>query len=810
LDRNCWDFSIVHVNKQALESPDISVLLTTFNSEGTVARAIESVLCQTFQGFEIIIIDDGSTDETERIVRSFAIDGRVRLLSNPENRGLARSLNRGLELCRSPIAMQLDSDDWLEPNALECVYRRMRSHARVGAVYGRAISYDGENRVEEKGYQTSSDIECLEYPFIQVPRAYRASLLRKLGGWSIQDVFDGRYFEDRLTLARVTRLAHVSFIDEALCNVDLRANSLSRANAFRSKTAKLLMLSAEANTKRLGLEIFPEGRTLTASFYARRTTKPKRAWSIIIPAHARPELLEYSLRAWIESDLSDVRAEIIVIDDGSTKPLKSVVESTPGEVRYVRIDCRRGPAHARNVGASLARYKMLFFSDADRIVPPDVIRSHEARHNSQSGACVVVGGLFGRKAATFFHPNKIDSRVCRKLLEQFRFDEDRFRSLADACLANKAVRMVPTESPHGMWDLMEQVAFMDPYLSQWAVSILACGWEPAEPYRFLRLGTGNLSMSATTFSRVGKFDSTIQPMEDWEFGVRALKSKVEIVSAPEAEPYHQLHEVDPFLSRLHAGAMKRFRKKHPKELNVIFDTKDSYGVPGVDFIRNNGVGPSSGLRRPRKDESKSPYCALTFDDGPHRIGTPCILQALRSYRAVGTFFVLGALIPENRNLLRWIVESGCEVGVHGWTHQRVDGQTSSEIVDDLSRTISVIHDACGKAPRFCRPSYGIATPAYLAAAEKVGLQPVGWDISSRDWQDLGLVDLVANLALQSINEKVILFHDGCGGPDSSANVLHWLLRHEGSNHAKFVGISEYARNIHLPNLICSRATIQRI
>jgi len=181
------------------------------------------------------------------------------------------------------------------------------------------------------------------------------------------------------------------------------------------------------------------------NLYPRDASDPKEPWSVIIPANNRPELLEYSLRSWIESDLFDVKSELIVIDDGSTKALQSVVSSVSNKIRYLRADQRRGPAHARNVGASLARHKMLFFSDADRIVPPDVIRCHEARHHSQESPCIVVGGLFGRKAATFFHPNKIDNKICRKLLEQFRFDEPKFMSLANACLTDATVRMVSAE-----------------------------------------------------------------------------------------------------------------------------------------------------------------------------------------------------------------------------------------------------------------------------------------------------------------------------------------------------------------------------
>ena len=736
LDRNCWDFSIIHVGSEILTRPEISVLITTFNSEGTVARAIESVLNQTLQSFEIIVIDDGSTDETEKIVRSFAVDGRVRLLLNHKNRGLSRSLNRGLEACRGRIVVQLDSDDWLESQALEAVHERMQSNRNIGAVYARAVIQEGDATSSQKGYQIRNDRDVFEYPYIQAPRAYRVDLLRNLGGWRTNDFFEGRYFEDRLTLARVSRAAAVSFIDAELYHVELGANSLSRRDPFRSKIAKLLILSSETNARRLRLETSTEGRILQAKVHSRPILRKRFTWSVVIPAHNRLELLEYSLRSWIESDANDGKAEIIVVDDGSSRPLRDVVRSVSKDIRYVRIDRRKGPAEARNLGASLARYTMLFFCDADRIVPPDVIRSHEAHHRKRKRPRIVVGGLFGRKVATFFRPSEIDKKLCRMLFEQFRFDRHRFIALADSLLGGGAIRLVPETYRGKLWDSVEELTYVDPYLSQWAPAIIDGGWEPSERHRFLRVGTGNLSISSLKFRRLGGFDSKFQPMEDWEFGVRAIKSNIEIVSAAEAEPYHQLHEVDPYLVRLQSRAMTQFRRKHPAVLRSLLNGPFRYEVPGVQFIRNMMSGRTEKRHPGRVPEARSSYCALTFDDGPHPVGTVRIMEILRRHRAVATFFVLGALVSRHAGVLRQLVEAGCELGVHGWIHQRVDEQTTKEIADDLSRTVTTIREACGKEPRFCRPSYGLGSPAYLAAAQGVGLQPVGWHVSSNDWQDV--------------------------------------------------------------------------
>jgi glycosyltransferase involved in cell wall biosynthesis len=93
--------------------------MPVYNEPERVGRAIDSVLAQTFDRFELIVVDDGSSDGTSEILSSYADDRRVRLLVNDGNIGLVRSLNRGLAVCRAPLVARLDADDHMEPTRLE-------------------------------------------------------------------------------------------------------------------------------------------------------------------------------------------------------------------------------------------------------------------------------------------------------------------------------------------------------------------------------------------------------------------------------------------------------------------------------------------------------------------------------------------------------------------------------------------------------------------------------------------------------------------------------------------------------------------
>ena len=93
--------------------PLVTVIMPAYNAAGFIREAIQSVLCQTVTDLELLVIDDGSQDNTRQIVTDIAEkDHRVRLLVNEQNMGAAGTRNRGLELCRGQYVALLDSDDY--------------------------------------------------------------------------------------------------------------------------------------------------------------------------------------------------------------------------------------------------------------------------------------------------------------------------------------------------------------------------------------------------------------------------------------------------------------------------------------------------------------------------------------------------------------------------------------------------------------------------------------------------------------------------------------------------------------------------
>ncbi|MEM8598299.1 MAG: glycosyltransferase family 2 protein [Bacteroidota bacterium] len=129
-----------------IEDPTISVVMAVYNGERYLRQAVDSILDQTFTDFELLCIDDGSTDATPEILAAYAArDARVRVLSQA-NRGLIASLNRGVSEARGGLIARMDDDDVSHPERFDQQVAFLKAHPEVG-ILGTVAAYsdaDGE------------------------------------------------------------------------------------------------------------------------------------------------------------------------------------------------------------------------------------------------------------------------------------------------------------------------------------------------------------------------------------------------------------------------------------------------------------------------------------------------------------------------------------------------------------------------------------------------------------------------------------------------------------------------------------------
>ena len=114
-------------------SPQVSVVMTAYNREPFIGAAIESVLGQTYEDFELVIVDDCSTDRTLEVARTYErLDSRVRVVVNERNLGDYGNRNRAAELVRGPLFKYHDSDDLMYPHCLSVMVPMLLSEPRAG------------------------------------------------------------------------------------------------------------------------------------------------------------------------------------------------------------------------------------------------------------------------------------------------------------------------------------------------------------------------------------------------------------------------------------------------------------------------------------------------------------------------------------------------------------------------------------------------------------------------------------------------------------------------------------------------------
>ncbi|MFH1088490.1 MAG: glycosyltransferase [Patescibacteria group bacterium] len=128
-----------------MKQPAISVLLSVFNGASYIEVAVESILHQTFRDFEFIIIDDGSTDETSKILDKFTDDRIVRLV-NEKNLGLIKSLNKALAVAQGKFIARMDADDISLPDRFQKQLVYMREHPEIGVLGTAMIQVDERGR----------------------------------------------------------------------------------------------------------------------------------------------------------------------------------------------------------------------------------------------------------------------------------------------------------------------------------------------------------------------------------------------------------------------------------------------------------------------------------------------------------------------------------------------------------------------------------------------------------------------------------------------------------------------------------------
>lgn len=200
-----------------MTAPRVTVLMPVYNGERYLREAMESILQQTFDDFEFLIINDGSTDSTANIVGSYS-DKRIKLIHNDGNQGLVASLNKGLALARGEFIARMDADDISRSERLALQVRFMDANPLVGVCGSWVQFFPKSNSKIWKLPESSEEIRCWQFHSVGV--AHPSVMLRRQLFMEHELVYDEHYrhIEDFELWGRAIRIMDFANIQKVLLN----------------------------------------------------------------------------------------------------------------------------------------------------------------------------------------------------------------------------------------------------------------------------------------------------------------------------------------------------------------------------------------------------------------------------------------------------------------------------------------------------------------------------------------------------------------------------------------------------------------
>jgi glycosyltransferase involved in cell wall biosynthesis len=206
-----------------MSSPVMTVLMPVYNAELFLREAMDSILHQTFTDFEFLIIDDGSTDASVDIIKSYS-DPRIRFIKNERNLGISLTLNKGIELAKAELIARMDADDISYPDRLQKQYDYMIAHPDCGmlSTWARVISQDKKfirlERYRSNFYYYNLTFECWIYhPTI----VFTKTAVKAAGMYSMP------YSEDYDLFWQIARRHKIANLAEPLVDYRLSPTSLN-------------------------------------------------------------------------------------------------------------------------------------------------------------------------------------------------------------------------------------------------------------------------------------------------------------------------------------------------------------------------------------------------------------------------------------------------------------------------------------------------------------------------------------------------------------------------------------------------------
>lgn len=166
--------------------------------------------------------------------------------------------------------------------------------------------------------------------------------------------------------------------------------------------------------------------------------------------------------------------------------------------------------------------------------------------------------------------------------------------------------------------------------------------------------------------------------------------------------------------------------------------------------------PVEHLVLPEEKKTEKKRIALTFDDGPHPIYTPQMLELLKEEQVPATFFLLGENVELYGNLVKEIAKEGHLIGNHTYHHVQITSLSLEEACKEIQETSDLIEELTGTGTEYVRPPFGTWNEEL---EERLNLIPVMWSIDTKDWTTQNVDWIVRETVKHAEDHDIILMHD---------------------------------------------------
>lgn len=220
------------LNSSENSRPLVSVIMAAYNAAETIEDSVTSLLQQTFNDFELILIDDGSTDTTLDILENFAAqDNRIKIITQ-KNTGLTRALNRGMDVALGKYIARQDSDDFSYPQRLEKQVVLMDENHDIVLCGSNCDNVYANGMVSEWGYRSEQSLKSsltFKTPFAHSTAMFRSDTARQLGGYDESFITS----QDMEFWIRLSQQGRVVMLEQPLIKRHILASSVSMKRRWR-------------------------------------------------------------------------------------------------------------------------------------------------------------------------------------------------------------------------------------------------------------------------------------------------------------------------------------------------------------------------------------------------------------------------------------------------------------------------------------------------------------------------------------------------------------------------------------------------